>query len=190
MTPAGATEGFNKTAEREVYAGEVIRVLQASFTAPDGERFERDVVRHLGAVAVVALDGDEVILVRQYRSAVEQHLLEIPAGRRDVPGEAPEATARRELIEEAGLDCEHIHRLGSFYNSPGFCDELTHLFVATGLSAVPNDPDGAEEKWMSVTRVALADVADMIESGRIIDAKTVIGLQAVLARGDTQGPPK
>ena len=130
----------------------------------------------------MAVDGGEVVLLRQYRTPVEGELLEIPAGTRDVDGEDPAGTARRELAEEAGLACESLEELGAFYNSPGFCDELSHLYLATGLSEVPREPDGAEEEWMTVERVKLADVGAMIDRGEIRDAKTIIGLLLALRR--------
>ena len=136
----------------------------------------RDVVHHRGAVAVVAVDGDEVVLLRQYRTPVEHELLEIPAGTRDVGGEDPAGTARRELAEEAGLACDSLVLLGTFFNSPGFCDELSHVFLATGLSPVPRRPDGAEEEWMTIESVGLAEAAAMIDRGEIRDAKTIIGV--------------
>ncbi|MYB03832.1 MAG: NUDIX hydrolase [Acidimicrobiaceae bacterium] len=136
----------------------------------------RDVVHLRGAVAVVAVDGDDVVLLRQYRTPVEGELLEIPAGTRDVGGEDPAGTARRELAEEAGLACESLEQLGTFINSPGFCDELTHVFLATGLSEVPREPDGAEEEWMTIDRVGLDEAIEMIGRGQIRDAKTIIGL--------------
>ena len=166
--------------EREIHDGYVIRLTEATIEAPDGRSLRRDVVRHPGAVAVVAVEDDQVVLVRQYRAAAGQALLEIPAGRRDATGEAPEATARRELAEEVGLECDSLEELGAFYNSPGFSDEFSHVFLATGLRGVPTCREGAEEQWMTVRRVSLRDAVDMIERAEIRDAKTVIGL--LLAR--------
>lgn len=174
--------GFSKLAETDVHNGKVIRLVEAVFAAPDGHRVRRDVVRHMGAVAVVAVDGDEVVLVRQFRAPIGRDLLEIPAGKRDVRDEPPAETARRELAEEAGLECESLEELCSFYNSPGFCDELSHLYLATALRAVPTRRDGVEEQWMTVERVKLNDVMPMIERGEICDAKTVIGLLLALRR--------
>ena len=182
--PGGASEGggFHKVSEREIHAGRVVRLTESVFSTPGGGRITRDVVHHRGAVAVVAVDGDEVVLLRQYRTPVEGELLEIPAGTRDVGGEDPAGTARRELAEEAGLACESLEELGAFYNSPGFCDELSHLYLATGLSPVPREPDGAEEEWMTVERVSLGDAEAMIDRGEIRDAKTIIGLLFALRR--------
>ena len=167
--------GFRKLSEREIHAGRV-RLTESVFATPDGGRMTRDVVHLRGAVAVVAVDGDDVVLLRQYRTPVEGELLEIPAGTRDVGGEDPAGTARRELAEEAGLACESLEELGTFFNSPGFCDEFTHVFLATGLSEVPREPDGAEEEWMTIDRVGLDEAIEMIGRGQIRDAKTIIGL--------------
>ena len=174
--------GFRKVSEREIHAGRVVRLTESVFATPDGGTMTRDVVHHRGAVAVVAVDGDEVVLLRQYRTPVEGELLEIVAGTRDVSGEDPAGTARRELAEEAGLSCESLEELGSFYNSPGFCDELSHVYLATGLSPVPREPDGAEEEWMTVERARLGDIGAMIDRGEIRDAKTIVGLLLALRR--------
>ena len=176
--------GFRKVNEREIHSGRVVRLTESVFATPDGGRIARDVVHHRGAVAVVAVDGDEVVLLRQYRTPVEGELLEIPAGTRDVSGEDPAGTARRELAEEAGLACESLEELGTFFNSPGFCDERSHLFLATGLSPVPRRPDGAEEEWMTVERVTLQEAEAMIDRGEIRDAKTIIGVLLALRRLD------
>ncbi len=173
---------FRKVGEREIHAGRVVRLTESVFAAPDGGRMKRDIVHHPGAVAVVAVDGDEVVLLRQYRTPVQGELLEIPAGTRDVAGEDPAGTARRELAEEAGLACESLEELGTFFNSPGFCDELSHLYLARGLSGVPRRPDGAEEEWMTVERVSLQEAEAMIDSGEIQDAKTIIGVLLALRR--------
>ena len=174
--------GFRKLSEREIHAGRVVRLTESVFATPDGGRMLRDVVHHRGAVAVVAVDGDEVVMVRQYRAPVGGELLEIPAGTRDAEGEDPASTAHRELAEEAGLACESLEELGSFFNSAGFSDELTSLYLATGLSEVPRRPDGAEEEWMTVERVKLGDVEAMIDRGEIRDAKTIIGVLLAMRR--------
>jgi len=98
-----SVSGFTHVADELIYDGFVIDVVNGVFTTPEGERIHRDIVRHPGAVGVVALDGDEVVFVRQYRPAIDDELLEIPAGKRDIEGEPPERTAVRELEEEVGL---------------------------------------------------------------------------------------
>ena len=174
MSGAG---GFRRLAERVVYEGFRITTAVGTYEAPDGSRFERDVVHHPGAVAVVPVTGEgEVLLVRQYRAVVDATLLEIPAGIRDVPGEEPEATAARELAEEAGVRAGRLERLGEMYNSPGFCDEKVFLFLARDLEATDASAHGVEEEHMTVERVALADVARLVAAGEILDAKTIAGL--------------
>jgi ADP-ribose pyrophosphatase len=169
--------GFRKLGERPVHQGHVISLGVGEFEAPDGHRFERDLVHHPGAVSVVPLlDNGQVVLVRQYRAPIGRELLEIPAGKRDVQGEAPEITAQRELGEEVGLHAGEIELLAEFYNSPGFSDEHTYTYLATELTECAAAPDGVEEQAMQIERVALGDVPDLIAAGDLIDAKSIIGL--------------
>ena len=128
---------FEKRAEREIWRGAVISVAEGTFVSPSGEEFQRDLVHHPGAVSVVPVDGDEVVLVRQYRAAVDLEVLEIPAGKRDVAGEDPALTARRELVEEVGLEAGTLEELAEFYNSIGFSDEHSHVYLATDLRPYP-----------------------------------------------------
>lgn len=168
---------FRKVDESELIRGPVISVGVARFTAPDGASFERQVVHHPGAVVVVPLlDRDTVVLVRQFRAAIDGELLELPAGKRDVEGEPTETTASRELAEEIGYRPGRLHLLARFYNSPGFSDELSHLYLAEDLQPVGRSAAGIEEGHMSVHEVGLADVPRLIATGEIIDAKTIIGL--------------
>jgi ADP-ribose pyrophosphatase len=148
---------------------------------PDGAEFDRHVVHHPGAVVVVPVDDDgSVLMVRQYRVAVGGDLLEVPAGKRDVDGEPPIATAARELQEELGRTPTTLTALCEFYNSPGFTDEYTYLFLATGLVAAERTATSAEESAMTIERVALDDVERRIAAREIVDAKSIIGL--LLAR--------
>lgn len=171
MTP------FRRLGEDERYRGPLIGVATATFADPDGDLFERDVVHHPGAVSVVPLrDDGRVVLVRQYRAAVDRDLLEIPAGKRDKADEPPEDTARRELVEEVGLEAERLELLAEFFNSPGFCDEHSYVFLGRGLTSCATDLQGIEEQHMTVEEVALDDVPALIAAGEIADAKTIIGL--------------
>ena len=168
---------FRKLDETEVLRGPVITVGLARFTAPDGTAFERQVVHHPGAVVVVPLiRPGTVVLVRQFRAAVESELLEVPAGKRDVDGEPPETTAGRELAEEIGYRPGRLRLLARFYNSPGFSDELSHLYLAEDLHPVGREAADIEESHMSVHEVDLDEVPGLIASGEIVDAKTIIGL--------------
>lgn len=173
--------GFRQVGEEVRFSGSRISVVEAAYEAPDGTAFIRDVVRHPGAVAVVPVtDHGTVLLVRQYRGALDRELLEIPAGTRDVEGEPPEETARRELAEEVGVVAGELRLLATMANSPGFCDEITMLYLATGLEAGQALRQGEEERFMEVVEIALGDVDRMVSDGDLIDAQTILGL--LLAR--------
>lgn len=175
--------GFRKLAETEIWAGRLIRVANGTFESPDGERFERELVHHPGAVVVVPVHADgTATLVRQYRAAIDDELLEVPAGKRDVLDEPLEVTAARELAEEAGLRAGRMELLARFYNSAGFSDELSYVFLAEELDPVPNDLQGIEERFLTIERLPLADVPALVATGRIVDAKTIIGLTLALRR--------
>ncbi len=184
MIVPGSTSpsGFTFVGERELYDGFVIRVLDGEFETPEGERIHRDVVRHPGAVGVVAIDNDAVVLVRQYRPALHADLLEIPAGKLDIAGEAPNVAAARELREEVGFEAGSLEWLTGMHCSVGFCDEYVHIFLATELSEVPVAYDGPEEEHMTVERIMLDDVEAALTDGQITDAKTMLGLHAALRR--------
>jgi len=168
------------------WSGKRIRVRVDEVERSDGHRTTREIVEHPGAVAILAWDGERLALVRQWRHATGEVLLEIPAGTLE-PGEPPLATAARELAEEAGLAASGWEAGPRFYTAPGFCDELMHLFLATGLTpeSAEADPDELlEGDWMR-----LGDALAAIDDGRIRDAKTIVGV-AWLARrlpsvGDT-----
>jgi len=169
---------FRKLDEREIYRGPLIRVAAGTFESPSGEPFERDLVHHPGAVSVVPLlPGErEVVLVRQYRAAVDRLLLEIPAGKRDVADEPVELTAQRELEEEIGMRAGRLEPLAEFFNSPGFCDEHSFIFLARNLEPVPAAAQGVEEQHMTVEHVALDAVPDLVARRELVDAKSIIGL--------------
>jgi len=175
--------GFRHIRDDLVHEGYVISLFTSSFEAPDGTEFTRDVVRHPGAVSVVPLHADgTVVLVRQFRAAVDAMVLEIPAGKRDVVGEPPEATAGRELAEEVGLAAEQLQLLCRFHNSIGFSDEESFVFLGTGLTEVPLDRQGLEEQYLEVVRLPLVEALEYVAAGKITDAKTVIGLTMAAAR--------
>ena len=174
---------FTPTGEETVHRGWFIRVQRATFLDPDGVPFERDIVRHPGAVAVVAVtDAATVVLCHQYRPAVDRWLLEIPAGTCDVDGEPFEETARRELAEEVGYAADRWDLLTRTAITPGFCDEYTNIYLATGLRAVPSDRQGAEERFMQVVEVALERFDAMVDDGSIVDASTILGVGLAVRR--------
>lgn len=168
---------FRKLSERVVYQGSLIALGEGTFVGPDGTEFQRDVVHHPGAVSVVPYQDDgTVLLVRQYRAAIDRSLLEIPAGKRDVVGEAPELTAHRELAEEVGRRAGRMDLLGTFFNTPGFCDEYSYTYLARDLTEVPSEAASVEEAAMTVETVAYGEALAMIARGDIVDAKTMIAL--------------
>jgi 8-oxo-dGTP pyrophosphatase MutT (NUDIX family) len=175
----GEATPFRVVSERTVWTGLRIAAAMRDVVGPDGSHYEREVVHHPGAVGVVPLHADgAVTLLRQYRAPIDRVLWEVPAGLRDVDGEDPATTAARELAEEAGLQAGSLEHLVTFHNSPGFSDEQVILYLATGLSEVPDDRQGVEEQHMEVARVPLAEALAMVDDGRISDAKTVIALLA------------
>ena len=150
----------------------------------DGNPVVRSVVRHPGAVVVVPLLGESVVMIRQYRAAIDRMLLELPAGKLDVAGEALSAAASRECAEEIGYEPTVLTHLTSFWNSPGFTDEYTTVFLAEDLCHVGRRPHGAEEIASEVVEVPVADIGRLVGSGEIEDGKSLIGLMAYLQRHD------
>jgi 8-oxo-dGTP pyrophosphatase MutT (NUDIX family) len=174
---------FRVVGERVEWTGSRISAAKVDVEGPGGERHERDVVHHPGAVAAVPWHDDGTItLVRQYRAALDADVWEIPAGLRDVAGEPTERTASRELVEEAGLRAGHLEHLVTFHNSPGFSDEALVIYLATDLTEVPDDRQSPEEQHMTLARVPLDEGLAMVDDGRITDAKTVIALLALARR--------
>ena len=139
-----------------------------------GPVVNREVVRHPGAVAIVAVTPDQrLVMVRQYRYAAGRFLLEIPAGTLE-PGEDPEDTARRELREETGYSAKNLRPLGSFFSAPGFCDEVIHLFRAEGLTPGEQDTDFGED--IDLVEIPVEEGRRRLATGRFEDAKTLAGL--------------
>jgi ADP-ribose pyrophosphatase len=175
--------GFRRVSEEELLQAWLYRVDRFHLVDPEGHPFDRFVIRHPGAVTVVPVHDDgTVTLVRQYRAAVDDMVLEIVAGTRDKDGEPEEVTARRELVEEAGLEAAHWERLIGVWNTPGISDQLTSIFLATGLTEVESRPDGIEEGYMTVERVALTDVDRMVAEGTLKDETSVLGLLLIRER--------
>lgn len=157
-----------------------LRLEEVDLLTPDGTVGKRTVIRIGGAVSVVALDNDHVILIRQYRTPVDRALLELPAGKLDVVGEDPLDAAKRELEEEVGYVADRYEVLANFRTSPGFSDEEMTIYLATHLTATEATPIGPEEIAAEIVRVPVAAIPDLLPE--IEDAKTVIGLMAFLLR--------
>ena len=162
--------GFRRTSERTIHEGHVWNLALVEFEAPDGTSFTRDIVRSPGAVGVLPLVFDaegnpSVVLVSQYRPPYERSIIEMPAGMRDVDGEDTAEVARRELIEEAGLEAGRLELLTEILPSPGMTDAITTLYLATECTPVPHDRQGPEEEHMELLHLPLADAVAMIERG-------------------------
>ncbi|HWL45870.1 MAG TPA: NUDIX hydrolase [Ilumatobacter sp.] len=181
--------GFAHLGDELLQEGFVVNYVRATFAAPDGSTFVRDIVRSPGAVAVVPLIAGSglVRLVRQYRPPYDRWLVEVPAGTRDVPGEPPAECGRRELAEEAGLAAGEMIHLTDFIPSPGMTDSVLSVFLATGCTPVPRDLHGPEEEHMELLDVSLDEALAMVDRGEITDAKTVIGLLLTARRRDLGG---
>lgn len=165
-------------ASEQVFDGSVVKVFLDDIRLPDGRKARWERVAHPGAVGIVPLMEDgTVILVRQYRHAVRGVLLEIPAGKLE-PGEAPWVTAQRELAEEVGMKAGDMSKIAEFYNSPGYSDEYFHLYLARELSEQKGEAE--PDEFLQVERVLLTDALDMISTGEIRDAKSIIGLTVAL----------
>ena len=165
-------------ASQQVFAGRLLQVRVDEVALKGGQRATREIVDHPGAVAIVALqgEGDEqrVALVRQFRKAAEQFLLEIPAGTLE-PGEEPLACAQRELLEETGLRARRWVHLQTFYTAPGFCTEKMWLYLAQDVQPV-QESHTEDDEHIEVCFYTRPQVREMVRSGQFHDAKTLVGL--------------
>jgi ADP-ribose pyrophosphatase len=165
---------------RTVHLGRVIEVQVDDVEVRDGLNVRRDVVRHPGAVVMLAVDAEERILwIRQHRWAAGRELLELPAGTLE-HGEAPEACARRELAEETGFAAATWQALGGFYSAPGFCDEYLYAYAATGLT--PEQAAGDEDEDITLVPLTLDETMARLEAGEIEDAKSLATLMLYLRK--------
>jgi ADP-ribose pyrophosphatase len=182
MTEPAPAGKYKLLKSETIYKGRVITLVKDVVAMPGGGHSVREVVRHIGAVCVAAVDDEgRVVLIRQYRHPVGGYLWELPAGLRDADGEPPLETAKRELAEEAGLAAERWSLLVTSYSTPGFCDEKVLIYLAEGLSAADR-PEGFtvehEELDLTVERVPLDEAVARVFSGGIRNASAVIGLLA------------
>jgi len=167
--------------------GALVTLRTDQVQMPGGDLAERDVVEHPGAVAIVALDDDDqVLLIRHYRHPVGHLLWEIPAGLRDVPGEHPRATAERELLEEAGYRASDWHGLADFFSSPGIITERLQIFLARGLTRVPESERGGhvpqhEEAHLLVRWVPLHQAVRLFLAGDLHNGVTAVGILSAYA---------
>ncbi len=173
--------GFRTLGSRTIAEEAFLRLDRATVLTPDGTSIKRVVVAHPGAVAVVPIIDDDVIMIEQHRAPVGRPLVEIPAGKLDIPGEDRRDTAERELEEEIGFTPGRLVHLIDLLTAPGFSDECITIYLATDLEAVPARPVGAEEHHARLVRMRLEEAVQQVRRGVISDAKTVAGL--LLAAG-------
>jgi ADP-ribose pyrophosphatase len=163
-----------KLGGKEIYKGKMLKYDIDEVLLPNGEKTSREVIKHPGAAAVVAvLDDGRVVFVRQYRYPVGRVLCELPAGKLDA-GEDPLACARRELAEETGFSAGEWRKLSAIVTAPGFCDEVIHIYKAENLSAGRQHAD--EDEFVETVFLSPAEIEDLAGSGVICDAKTLAGL--------------
>jgi ADP-ribose pyrophosphatase len=170
---------LGKVGGKRVYTGKVVHLDIDQVRFPNGTVGQLEMFRHPGASAVVPFlsdptgDDPQVLLIKQYRYAANEYLYEIPAGRLD-PGEDPADCARRELQEETGCTAANVEHLYTFYTTPGFCDEIIHIFMAVGLEHGEHSRE--HDEFLEVETVPLSRALEMIKDGTIKDSKTALGL--------------
>lgn len=180
-------KGYNITGSRTVFKGHILTVRVDDLTMPSGRLVEREVITHGGAVGIIPVTDDgRIIMIRQYRHPVDRLLLEIPAGKLD-PGEEPAACAERELIEEIGMAPGRLKKITAFFTTPGYSNEVFHLFLAENL--IERHSDKPEEEIVGTERVSVDEAVRMIEDGRIEDGKTIaaVGMVKIYLEADADG---
>lgn len=161
----------------KIFTGKVISLQVEDVELPNGNKSKREVVKHPGAVAVLALTDDgKIVMVEQYRKALEKTIVEIPAGKLEA-GEDPKDCAMRELEEETGYGCEEMEWLISFYTSPGFADEIIHLYIAKGIKKKENAASPDEDEFVNLLELTLEEAEQYIKDQKIYDAKTAFAVQ-------------
>lgn len=157
--------------EKLFYEGKVIKLFLQKVKLINGKYSNREIIRHPGGVGILAFkDKDTVLMVEQYRKAIEKTTLELPAGKLEA-GEKPENCGKRELEEETGYKAENFEYLGKIVTTPGFCDEYIHLYKAWDL--FPGKIGGDDDEFINIHEIKINDVHQLIKNGTIIDAKTI-----------------
>ncbi|MBO7274544.1 MAG: NUDIX hydrolase [Clostridia bacterium] len=165
-------------ASKSVFEGKILHVFVDDINLPNGGKGFREYIKHIGAVAVLPLTDDgNVICVRQYRYAVGEVTVEIPAGKLDAPDEDPREAALRELREETGARCKELTYLGTYLASPAILDEKINLYLARGLDFGETDPD--DDEFIDVVQIPLAEMVERVMKGEILDGKTQLAILKV-----------
>jgi len=183
-----AEHDFETVDSETLYVGKIFALRADEVRMPGGKTARREVIEHYGAVAVLAMDDDDnIVLVYQYRHPVGRRLWELPAGLLDMGDEPPHVTAARELTEEAGLSARDWRVLVDLVSSPGFSDESVRVYLATGLSDVGRPDAHDEEADLVVRWFPLDDAVRMVMTGEVVNAVAVSGILAAhAARGDVE----
>ncbi|MBM7701645.1 NUDIX hydrolase [Metabacillus iocasae] len=167
---------------KRIFQGRVIDLYHEEVELPNGKTSKREIVKHPGAVAVIAMTDDhKMVMVKQYRKAMDRILVEIPAGKLE-QGEEPIETAKRELEEETGYTCDSLRHIISFYTSPGFADELVHLYLAEELKVMETKAELDEDEFVDVLHLSLEEALTYIQTQQIYDAKTAYAVQYLQLR--------
>ncbi|WP_077621659.1 NUDIX hydrolase [Sediminibacillus massiliensis] len=167
----------------KIFSGKIVELQVDEVTLPDGKTSKREIVKHPGAVAVIPVTEDnKLLLVEQYRKPLEKSLVEIPAGKLE-PGEDPDASVVRELEEETGYTTEDMTLLTSFYTSPGFADELVHIYLTKSLIPLEEKVAGDEDEFVEILEVTPEEADKMVAEQRIHDAKTIYALLYLKSQG-------
>jgi ADP-ribose pyrophosphatase len=166
-----------------IFEGKVIKVVHEDVELPNGKQSKREIVKHPGAVAVIPITKEnKILLVEQYRKPLERSIVEIPAGKLE-KGEKPEVTALRELEEETGYTTNKLTFVTSFYTSPGFADELIHIYLAEDIEKVENPLSPDEDEFVELMECTLEEANKLADEQRIFDAKTAYALQYLINKG-------
>jgi len=177
-------EPFQILERNTIYNGRIFDISQDLVSLPGGKQRVYDTIVHPGGAAVLPIDAEgNAYLVRQYRPAAQQMVLEIPAGRIEL-GEDPLAGVIRELREETGFLAEKVEKLTSVYSTVGLCSEVLHLYYAEGLSQGEQDLD--EDEYITIVKMPLAELAGMVARGEIIDAKTALAVSTYVLRAQVK----
>ncbi len=163
---------------KNIYDGRIVKLDINEVELPNGQITKREVVSHKPGVSIVAIDDkNNFIFVKQFRSGIGDELIEIPAGLVE-NGENPKTAARRELQEEIGYDCDNLELLCSFYPSPGFCNEVTYIYLATDLfkSSLPKD----EDEFIELIKVPVSEIKNLYNKEYTVDGKTILGISLAL----------
>ena len=173
--------------KERLFDGKVVSLTVGQAELDDGAVAHREVINHSGGVGIVPVIDNEIIMVRQYRIAIEKEILEIPAGKID-PGESPETCARRELEEETGYIAGKLIPVGAFYPSVGYTDEIIHLYLGYELEKSGQKPDSDER--IKVVRLSIDEARKMLAARELTDSKTIIGLRELFVKMDGPNNPR